>query len=85
MKTIFRICILCAGLFLGSNMTVFGDESTPPPPPSEHGAGGNQGPAGAPIDGGLGILLALGLGYSIKKCVKTGKIKSESTADNRGC
>jgi hypothetical protein len=85
MKKIFRICILGAGLFLGTNMMVSGDELTPPPPPSEHGAGGNQGPAGAPIDGGLGILLALGLGYGVKKCVKAGKINSKSTSDNEDC
>ena len=35
--------------------------SEPPPPPGGgHGSGGNEGPAGAPIDGGLGILFLLG-------------------------
>ncbi len=41
----------------------------PPPPPSGHGSGGNQ-PAnggGAPIGGGLGIMLALGAVYGGKK------------------
>lgn len=45
----------------------------PPPPPAQHGQPGNQGPAGAPIDGGLGILLALGAGYGGIKLYKNRK------------
>ena len=37
----------------------------PPPPPGGHGGGGN--PQGAPMDGGLSILLALSAGYGAKK------------------
>jgi hypothetical protein len=76
MKRILRICVLGTALFLGISLPVFSDDS-PPPPPSEHGAGGNQEPVGAPIDGGLGILLALGLGYGVKKYLKAGKTKKE--------
>jgi hypothetical protein len=40
----------------------------PPPPPGEHGQNGNQPPGGgAPIAGGIGILLALGAVYGGKK------------------
>jgi len=40
----------------------------PPPPPGEHGQNGNQPPGGgAPITGGIGILLALGATYGVKK------------------
>ena len=38
-------------------------ENPAPPPPSGHSTQGDQNPKGAPIDGGLGILLALGAGY----------------------
>lgn len=51
----------------------------PPPPPGGHGEGGNQ-PAeggGAPIGGGLGILLALGAAYGGRKVYKVWKDKAE--------
>ena len=39
-----------------------------PPPPSNHGESGNQAPGGgAPIGGGLFILLGLGAAYGGKK------------------
>ena len=39
-----------------------------PPPPSSHGVSGNQAPGGgAPIGGGLFILLGLGAAYGSKK------------------
>ncbi len=51
----------------------------PPGPPggggTNPGAGGGQTPVGAPIDGGLGILLALGLGYGGKKLYNARKAK----------
>ena len=40
-------------------------DNPPPPPGGGHGGGGNS--QGAPIDGGLGILLLLGAGYGAKK------------------
>ncbi len=55
------------------------DPPGPPPPPGDHGSTGNQGPAGAPIDGGLGILLALGAGYGAKKLYHARKEKEEVT------
>lgn len=41
----------------------------PPPPPSGHGQNGG-GPMNAPIDGGMGILVALGLAYAGKQVYK---------------
>ncbi len=54
--------------------------SDPPGPPgsgSGQGNGGGPNPVGAPIDGGLGILLALGLGYGAKKLYNARKAESE--------
>jgi hypothetical protein len=55
----------------------------PPPPPGASGAapGGGQTPVGAPIDGGLGILLALGLGYGGRKLYDARKTKEENIAE----
>ena len=52
--------IFVPGWFLHNE--VFGDPpSNPPPPPGGgHGGGNSQPPAGAPIGGGLGMLLILG-------------------------
>jgi hypothetical protein len=62
--------IFIALLFLMAFFTIvtpaFAQE--PPHPPSVgHGTKGNQAPAGAPIDGGLSILLALGAAYGARK------------------
>lgn len=56
----------------------------PPGPPGSGGgagAGGGQTPVGAPIDGGLGILLALGLGYGGKKLYNARKTRQENLAE----
>jgi len=55
----------------------------PPGPPgsSSPGAGGGQTPVGAPIDGGFGILLALGLGYGGKMLYNARKAKHEQIAE----
>jgi hypothetical protein len=50
----------------------------PPPPPNGgsnngHGLGGNQGPASAPVGGGMEILIALGMLYAGKKMNLTEK------------
>ena len=70
MKTYVRIIVVSLFFLLRATPGARCDESTPPPPPGQHGAGGNQGSAGAPIDGGLGILVCLGLGYGAKKYLK---------------
>lgn len=71
MKTMVKLIVLGGGLLFGTALPAFCDEPGPPPPPSEHGDGGDQGPAGAPIDGGLGILIAMGAAYGWKKHLQT--------------
>ena len=43
----------------------------PPPPPNSHGTGTNQAPGdaggGAPIAGGIGMLVAMGAAYGARK------------------
>ena len=53
----------------------FADPPLPPipPPPGGGGPGGGGTPVGAPIDGGLGILIALGLGYGGMKLYQVRK------------
>ncbi|TRZ76472.1 MAG: hypothetical protein D4R97_00715 [Bacteroidetes bacterium] len=67
MKKAVKFSVLLCGFFMWAALPAFSDEPGPPPPPAEHGRGGNQEPAGAPIDGGLGILLSLGVAYGIKR------------------
>jgi len=47
-----------------------------PDPPNQHGQSGDNAPGGgAPIGGGLLILLALGAGYGTKNCmIEKGKL-----------
>jgi hypothetical protein len=68
MKKLFYQLILTLSLiFTASTICA----QAPPPPPAEHGSGGNL-PAGggAPLTGGIGILLALGAVYGGKKVYK---------------
>ena len=48
-------------------------QDPPHPPTAGHGVNGNQNPSGtsAPIGGGLGILMAFGLAYSVRKSFKS--------------
>jgi len=46
-----------------------------PPPPGGHGSTENQEPSGAPIEGGLSILLAFGAGYGGYKLYRSRKEK----------
>jgi hypothetical protein len=52
-------------------------DNPPPPPGGGHGGGGNS--QGAPIDGGLGILLALGVGFGAKRLYHARKENNEPT------
>jgi hypothetical protein len=54
---------------IGMGLVVMTLGQDPPSMPGSHGDDGNQ-PAGAPIDGGLGILLAMGAAYGGKKLYK---------------
>lgn len=80
MKSILKTLIISALFFVGTP----GFTQSPPPPPSDAktGGGGSDGPVGGPIDGGLGILLALGAAYGGRKLYLTRKEKSKSDAHN---
>ncbi len=78
--------ILITALFLLSlsftTSELYAQNGAPPPPPSGHGETGNQpaddpGGGGAPIGGGLGILMALGAAYGGRKVYKAWKDKAE--------
>ncbi|MBE0646629.1 MAG: hypothetical protein IH596_02475 [Bacteroidales bacterium] len=66
MKSNWKLLIAGTTLLMGFCVSAWADPPEPPPPPSGHGQNGNA-PAGAPIDGGLGILLAMGATYGGKK------------------
>ena len=82
MKTLRKLLLTLAFLFTGLFMFhAIADEpldAPPPPPGGGHGGGGN--PQGAPIDGGLSILMALGAGYGSFKLYKSRK--AEKKAEN---
>ncbi|NVO20892.1 MAG: hypothetical protein HXX13_14425 [Bacteroidetes bacterium] len=87
-KRIFRIAALFF-LLLGGIVAQKGFAQVPPPPPppnggnnNGHGIGGNQGTAGAPINGGLGILLVLGVIYSGKRMIAFQLSKEEKAMDD---
>jgi amino acid transporter len=61
-KIIFTAALIAFSLFSFSLSA-----QDPPPPPPGHGTGGNVPGGGAPIAGGIGILLALGAVYGGKK------------------
>jgi hypothetical protein len=72
MKTIRTQLVFAGALLLFALIMNVGFAQTPPTPPGppEHGEGGNQ---GAPIDGGLGIALAMVAGYGAWKLLKKKK------------
>jgi hypothetical protein len=73
MKKVRAIFILA--LFFALPLINLAD-GPPPPPGGGGGPGGGGTPVGAPIDGGLGILLALGLGYGAFKIYKLKKAQN---------
>lgn len=52
--------------FLCTSVTAFADDPNPPTVPGDHGHAGDI-PLGAPLDGGLSVLLVLGAGYGARK------------------
>ncbi len=70
--------LIASMLFFSLMLLVQVTFADPPPPPASHGASGNQDPVGAPIDGGLGILLAMGAAYGGKKLYKARKDKKKA-------
>jgi len=80
MKKLRALIVLLA--MIGLPLLTIADEPGPPPPPGHPGAPGNSGqtPVGAPIDGGIGILLALGMGYGGYKLYRLRKENQEEPA-----
>ena len=70
MKNIAKLTkvILILTLFLGWGLVAMA-QGPPPPPGGGHGSPNNEGPAGggAPIGGGIAILLSLGAAWGGKK------------------
>jgi len=47
-------------------------QEPPHPPTSGHGINGNQNPgSSAPLDGGTGIIIALGIAYGFRKTLRS--------------
>ena len=79
MKKLIKILFVASCLSLTS-MVALAD--TPPPPPGGGGGVDPVGPpVGAPIDGGLGVLLTLGVSYGAVKIMKYRKEKEPKTAE----
>jgi hypothetical protein len=70
MKT---VKIVFVSLLFIASMHAIADPPLPPSDPS--GGGSGPGPVGAPIDGGLGILMAMGAAYGGGKYFKEWKKK----------
>jgi hypothetical protein len=62
-KIIFATALIAFSLF---SFSLSAQDPLPPPPPG-HNSSGNVPGGGAPITGGIGILLALGAAYGGKK------------------
>jgi hypothetical protein len=72
MRRLIIKLFLCINLILLLSIPtiVLADDPTPPPPPGGHGETGNQGPTGAPIDGGLAVFMAFAAGYAAREWYK---------------
>jgi len=75
--------VLSILLLISISIPSHGQVPPPPPPPNGgtnngHGVGGNQGTPGAPIGGGLEILLVMGAFYSGKKLFEFRAAKSKA-------
>ena len=69
MKTKIRLiaAVLTISLLTISPLVLNAQGGDPPPPPSEHGTSGNVPGRGAPIGGGVSLLIILGAAYGGKK------------------
>jgi hypothetical protein len=70
------IFALCSG-----SVSAFADEPNPPVVPGQHGQGGDV-PVGAPVDGGMSLLLILGAGYGVKKLIPMKDVKTAELNDH---
>jgi hypothetical protein len=80
MKPILKVLLLLAFMPGGIFVAVLSADpppNPPSPPGGGHGSGNNQPPAGAPIDGGLGILLVLGTAFGGIRLYKIREGKKE--------
>jgi uncharacterized protein HemX len=75
MKKIRAIIALAA--FAVLPLISIADNPSPPPPPPG-GPGGGPNPVGTPVDGGMVILLALGIGYGGWKIYQIRKETAEA-------
>ncbi len=66
--------ILTIAIILGSICLY----AQPVPPPPTQGTSGNQPGGGAPIDGGLSVLLLMGAIYGTKKTIQIFKKESQN-------
>ncbi len=76
MKKKIKLLTIAITTVLLSTTIAFAQDAPPPPPGGGHGGSGNQ-TAGAPIGGGLFILLGLGAAYGGKKLYDLRKEKLE--------
>ena len=63
-----------------ASVSAFADDPNPPIVPGDHGHAGDV-PVGAPIDGGVCVLLILGAGYGAKKLYTLRNVKTEKTVE----
>jgi hypothetical protein len=82
MKKNIRFIVLTVFMIAGTFIAQvsFSQPALPPAPPTSGSNGGSNSPMGgaAPIDGGLVILLAAGMGYGAKKVYQTRFSKKEN-------
>jgi hypothetical protein len=85
MRTIIRRGILLSAILLSLFITsvVLADPPGPPSPGGSPTGGGGGTPVGAPIDGGLSILLAMGAAYGGKKLYQARKEKHEDEKEEK--
>ncbi|MEI7727777.1 MAG: hypothetical protein WCK09_21910 [Bacteroidota bacterium] len=80
-KFLLTLSFIFTSIFLFNAMADEPLDNPPPPPGGGHGGGGNS--QGAPIDGGLSILLILGAGYGAKKRYTERKRKNEPDSEDQ--
>ena len=80
-KSLLTLVFLFSGMFMFNALADEPNDNPPPPPGGGHGGGGNS--QGAPIDGGLSILLILGVGYGAKKRYTERKRKNEPDSEDQ--
>jgi hypothetical protein len=75
MKSIIKAFIVAAFILVFNGLA--SAQAPPPPPGGGHGGNNNVPGGGAPISGGLGILLAMGAAYGIRKVYQFNKNENE--------